>query len=195
MAKEKSKKIKEEKIEKKIVEIGEFTKPKEGVEELPKEEEVKEEILKEEIPKEEAIPTELTPEQIKEKILALVSEIGSRGLTEEERAKFIDDLKFWNGILFNALDLGDNLKTVISQVHIQLTPTKAVLIYTLGTIGSIILLRPDLAKRVFGTKGKVPEVKPIIEKKPVETKPEEGKPTEKIEEGEKIAVIPKEAPI
>jgi len=176
------KKSKEEKIN--VAEIGEFTQPKGDTEE--------EEIPKEEIPTEEPKP-ELTPEQIKEKVIQLISEIGSRGLSEEEKAKFIDDFNFWNGILFNALDIGDNLKSVVSRVHIQLTPTKAVLLYTLGTIGSIILLRPDLSKKIFGGKGKVPEAKPV-EEKPVETKLTETTSVETIEEEEEITTIPKEAP-
>jgi len=184
MPKEKSK---EEKIN--IAEIGEFAQPKDGVEteELSNEEE-REEIPEGEMPKEE-VKTELTPEQIKEKIIHLISEVGSRGLSEEEKAKFIDDFNFWNGILFNALDIGDNLKGVIDRVHIQLTPTKAVLFYAIGTIGSIILLRPDLSKKIFGGKGKAPEVK-SAEIKSTETTPM----ATMAEEEEEITEIPKEAP-
>jgi hypothetical protein len=151
----------EEKMEEKVAKIGEFATPKEGApEEIPPE---AEEIPEGEVPPEEEVPKEeikITPEELKEKLLNLVSEVGSKGLTEEEKKKFIDDFKFWNEILFNALDIGDNLKNTLEKVKVQLTPTKAVVIYVLGTIALIFALRPDLAKKVFGKKEKSKEQKP-----------------------------------
>jgi hypothetical protein len=168
-----------------VAEIGEFAEPKEEIsEEIPKEERVSEEeipTIEEELPKEEI---KITPEELKEKLISLVSEVGAKELTEEEKKKFIDDFKFWNEILFNALDIGDNLKNTLEKVKVQLTPTKAVVIYILGTIALIFALRPDLAKKIFGKKEK-PEEKPPEEvsletpkEEKVEEKPkEETKPS------------------
>ena len=175
---------KNKKIEDKIASIGNYVSPKVEGKEIPPEEEVKEETPPTEAPTEEIPPKEkfeeLTPEQLKEKIIKLVSEIASRGLTEEERQKFIDDFKFFNGVLFELLDISNSLKGILSKTP-TLTPGQALLAYFGGTAILLILLRPDLQTKIFKTKPK-PETKPP--KKPIEeTSPE-------IMEGE----IPKKAP-
>ena len=81
------KRKKQANLENKIAQIGNYVSPKEGA--LP-EEEVKEEIPSEVPPEEgptEEKPEELTPEQLKEKIIKLISEVSSRGLSEEEKIK------------------------------------------------------------------------------------------------------------
>jgi len=181
---------KNKKIEDKIASIGDYVSPKESKEISPKKPE--KEIPKEEKPPEEEIPTEeikekleeLTPEQLKEKIIKLVSEVTSRGLTEEERQKFIDDFKFWNGTLFELLDIGNHLKTIAGRTSLTLTPGQALLIYLGLTGGLVVLLRSDLQQKIFKTK---PKERPPKEKPP-EEKPGEA-PLETIEGG-----IPKEAP-
>ena len=161
-------------IDEKIAQIGDYVSPKVEGEEVPLEEEVKEETPPTEAPTEEIPPKEkfeeLTPEQLKEKIINLVSEIASRGLTEEERQKFIDDFKFWNGTLFELLDIGNHLKTIAGRTSFTLTPGQALLSYLGGTAVLLVLLRPDLQQKIFKTKPK-PEAKPP--KKPIEeTSPE-----------------------
>ena len=176
---------KKKSIENRIAQIGNYVSPKVEGEEVPPEEEVKEEIPSTEIPPKEKLE-ELTPEELKEKIVKLISEVGSRGLTEEEKTKFIEDFKFWNGVLFELLDISNNLKGILSKAHPTLTPGQALLVYFVVTGGLIVVLRPDLQARLFKTKPK-PETKPP-------EKPVEEVPTKIVEEGEKITKIPKEAP-
>jgi len=161
-------------IDEKIAQIGDYVSPKVEGEEVPPEEEVKEEIPPTEAPPKETPPIEklkeLTPEELKEKIVKLVSEVGSRGLTEEEKIKFIGDFKFWNGALFELLDIGNNLKTIAGRTSLTLTPGQALLIYLGLTGGLVVLLRSDLQQKIFKTKPK-PEAKPP--EKPIEeTSPE-----------------------
>jgi len=173
------------KIEEKIATIGQFTKPKDPTEEVKKTEvpeketkEVPEEETRGVPPVEEKLKLEgLTPEQIKERILKLVTEVASRGLSEEEKIKFIGDFEFWNGILFEILDIGNNLKGVLGQTSFTLTPGQALLTYLIGTGTLVVLLRPDLSAKLF--KKKV-EVKPVRKK--------EKKPKEKLEKKEKPEV-------
>ena len=180
---------KKKSIENRIAQIGNYVSPKVEGEEVPPEEEVKEEIPSTEIPPKEVPPTEklkeLTPEELKEKIVKLISEVGSRGLTEEEKIKFIEDFKFWNSALFELLDIGNNLKTIAGRTSFTLTPGQALLVYLGGTAILLVLLRSDLQAKIFKTK-------PKTETKPPE-KPIEEAPT-KIVEGEEITKIPKEAP-
>jgi len=175
-------------IDEKIAQIGDYVSPKVEGEEVPPEEEVKEEIPPTEAPPKETPPIEklkeLTPEELKEKIVKLVSEVGSRGLTEEEKIKFIEDFKFWNGTLFELLDIGNHLKTIAGRTSLTLTPGQALLIYLGLTGGLVVLLRSDLQQKIFKTK---PKERPPKEKPP-EEKPGEA-PLETIEGG-----IPKEAP-
>jgi hypothetical protein len=161
-----------------VAKIGDFATPKEGVfEEIPEGIEEAEEIPEGETTEEQPQPT-ISPEELKEKLIALISEAGSKGLSEEEKKKFIDDFKFWNGILFNFLDIGNNLGTTLEKVKLKLTPGKAVVLYVLGTSALLFALRPDLAGKVFGKKKK-PEEKPP--EKPIEEVPPET-PKEIVEE-------------
>lgn len=169
MPKEKTKKTKGDP---KIAKIGEFAEKKED-EEIPKEEKEEKKEPEVEAPEGEEISKELTPEEIKEKVLQLISEIGSRGLTEEQKAKFIENFTFWNGIIFNIFDVGENLKKTISKVHIELTPLKATLLYFASTITLITFLRPDILNKILGKK----ETTSTIEVKKSEEKPVEEKPT------------------
>jgi len=181
---------KKKNFEDKIATIGDYVSPKVEGEEVPPEEEVKEEVPPTEAPPKEVPPVEklkeLTPEELKEKIVKLISEVGSRGLTEEEKIKFIEDFKFWNGALFELLDIGNNLKTIAGRTSFTLTPGQALLAYFGGTAVLLVLLRPDLQAKIF-------KMKPKAETKPPE-KPIEKTPTKIVEEGEKITKIPKEAP-
>ena len=177
-------------IDEKIAQIGDYVNPKVEGEEVPPKEEVKEEIPPTEAPPTEIPPkeklAELSPEEIKEKIVKLISDIGSRGLTEEEKIKFIDDFRFWNGALFEILDISNSLKGILSKTP-TLTPGQALLAYFGGTAILLILLRPDLQTKIFKTKPK-PETKPP--KKPIEEAPPiEETPPETLEGG-----IPKKAP-
>jgi len=171
----------------KIAGIGEFVKPKEEEEKIKvekkrkKEEKVEEETeetKEEEVKEEEPITKEQTPEQIKEKIVKLVSEVASRGLTEKEKKKFLDDFNFWNGTLFEILDIGNNLKTILGQTSITLTPGQALIGYLVGTGALMILLRPDLQARLFKQKP--------LEKKPDKENLKEELPIVEIVEEEKI---------
>jgi hypothetical protein len=163
----------EEEVEEKVAKIGEFVAPKEGApEEIPPE---AEEIPEEEVPLEEA-PKEISPEELKEKLISLLSEAFSRGLSEEEKKKFVDDFKFWNELLFNFLDIGDNLGSVLEKAKVQLTPGKAVALYAIGTGALLFALRPDLLKKIV-RKGKPeeqkpPETPPSPKEEKVEQKPE-----------------------
>ena len=179
---------KKKSIENRIAQIGNYVSPKVEGEEVPPEEEVKEEIPSTEIPPKEKLE-ELTPEQLKEKIVKLVSEVGSRGLTEEEKIKFIGDFKFWNGALFELLDIGNNLKTIAGRTSFTLTPGQALLAYLGGTAVLLVLLRSDLQQKIFKTKPK-PEAKPP--EKPVEEAPTEI--VEKIPKEMEVGSIPKKAP-
>ena len=176
---------KKKNFEDKIATIGDYVSPKVQGEEVPPEEEVKEEVPPTEAPPEEAPPVEklkeLTPEELKEKIVKLISEVGSRGLTEEEKIKFIEDFKFFNGVLFELLDISNNLKGILSKAHPTLTPGQALLVYFVVTGGLIVVLRPDLQAKLFKKK---PEVKPVEKEEVKEEKPPE----------EEITKIPKEAP-
>jgi len=191
---EKDTKSKKKKIEDdKIAAIGDFVEPKEEGQEkenekLPEGEEIPEEELKEQ-------PTEISAEDLRERIIGLVSEIASRGLaTDEEKAKFIDEFKFWNNSLFGLLNVGDNLKGMLEKAKIELSPGKALAIYILGTAALVVLLRKDLSTKLFKikTQEKTPEAT-----KPVSTTvTNQPEPLSKkiIEEGEEIEEIPKEAP-
>jgi len=116
-------------IEEKIAQIGEFAIPKEEGEKEEKGGKKDEETpLEEETPSAEKFE-ELSPEEIKEKILNLISNIASQGLTEEEKENFINNFKFWNGILFEILDIANHLKTFGGRMPLGLTPGRAFLIY------------------------------------------------------------------
>jgi hypothetical protein len=163
----------EEEVEGKAAKIGEFATQKEGApEEIPPE---AEEIPEEEVPPEEA-PKEISPEELKEKLISLLSEAFSRGLPEEEKKKFVDDFKFWNELLFNFLDIGNNLGSVLEKAKVQLTPGKAVAIYAIGTGALLFALRPNLLQKI-AKKGKPeeqkpPETPPPPKEEKVEQKPE-----------------------
>jgi hypothetical protein len=180
------KKNSKEEIEPKIAKIGDFATPKEGVsEEIPEGTEGAEEIPERETTEEQPQPT-ISPEELKEKLIALISEAGSKGLSEEEKKKFIENFKFWNEILFNALDIGNNLGTTLEKVKVQLTPGKAVAIYAIGTGVLLFALRPNLLEKIRkkGKPEEKPPEKPIEEvssetpkEEKVEEKPEETKPS------------------
>ena len=180
-------------IDEKIAQIGDYVSPKVEGEEVPPKEEVKEEVPPTEVPPTEIPPkeklAELTPEEIKEKIVKLVSDIGSRGLTEEEKIKFIENFKFWNSALFELLDIGNNLKTIAGRTSFTLTPGQALLAYLGGTAVLLVLLRPDLQQKIFKTKPK-PEAKPP--EKPIEEAP--TKIVKETSPGIMEGGIPKKAP-
>jgi hypothetical protein len=166
----------EEEVKGKVAKIGEFATPKEEApEEIPPE---AEEIPEEEVPLEEA-PKEISPEELKEKLISLLSEAFSRGLPEEEKKKFVDDFKFWNELLFNFLDIGNNLGSVLEKAKVQLTPGKAVALYAIGTGALLFALRPNLLQKI-AKKGKPEEQKPPETPPPSKEEPKvEEKPENK----------------
>jgi len=138
------------KIKDKIAEISDFVSQKDG-EDIPGEVKAEEQKTEEKASFDKAGEgiDELTPEQLKEKIVKLVSDIVSQGLPEEEKTKFIDNFKLWNGIAFDVLDISNHLKTVVGQTSFKVTPGQALLIY-LGITGILVVsLRPDLQNRIF----------------------------------------------
>lgn len=149
----------------KTASIGEFAELKPEEE---REEKVKEETKQEEAPKQEQeapkTSPELTPEQLKEKILSLVSEVSSRGLTEEEKKKFIEDFKFWNGTMFELLEIGNHLQALVGKTSIKLSPTHALLLYAGATVGCVVLLRKDFQDKIFKSKPNPEEQKYVEEK-------------------------------
>lgn len=183
MPKEKNKLISE-----KIAKIGEFCEPKPEAEIPQKEETQKEEKQEQETSKQEIPPLEgKSPEEIKERIVKLISEISSRGLSEEEKTKFINEFTFWNSSLFELLDIGNSLKSVINKIP-SLSPGQALAVYAAGTAGLVVLLRKDLSNKIFKTKQ--PETKSIKNKE--EIKQEEKIPSD--DEGLEGEGIPKYAP-
>lgn len=151
-----------ERLKEKLAKIGEFVEEKTeeekpetspSEEEAPKEETPSEEVPPEEIPK---VPPEVELQKIREKILKLFAEIGSRGLKEEERQKFLDDFNYWDGVLYDILDIGNNFQQLLGKTQLKVSPVQAVLIYLVGSIALIVLLRKDLQERLF-KKQKPPE--------------------------------------
>jgi len=176
----KEEEIKEEGIKEKVAKIGEFATPNPNGEIPPENEKIpnseippeNEKIPNSEIPPEEK-PKGISPEELKEKVIFLLSEAFSRGLPEEEKKKFTENFKFWNELIFNFLDIGNNLGSVLEEAKVKLTPTKAVTLYTVGTLALVFALRPDLIDKITGKRK--PE-----EQKPTETPPpsNEGKVAE-----------------
>jgi hypothetical protein len=149
----------EEEVEEKVAKIGEFATPKEEVpEEIPPE---AEEIPEEEVPPEEA-PKEETLEEIKEHLMKLILPFATFGLPEAEKENFEKTFRYLNGALFEVLNLGKNLDIAFERIKekFNLSPEKAFIIYLLGTIGLVIILRPDLREKIFRKKGKPEEQKP-----------------------------------
>lgn len=107
----------------------------------------------------------VSPDEIKERVAMILSKIASRGLSEEEAKKLEGEFAFWNGLMFEILDIGGNLQSVVGGIHIKLSPMKATLLYAGGTIGLIFLLRPDLLKKKL--------TKQSIESQPVKVESEE----------------------
>ena len=165
------KKNKIEGIEDKIAQIGEFIEPTgEGAEE-PKEElkeepkKIEEPELKAEVEKLKDLP----PEQLKEKVVELLSKVSSYQLSEEERIKFIEQFRFWNGVMFDLLDISNHLKTTVGQASFSLSPWQALLVYLGGTAGLVFLLRPDLQNRIFRKQPSKPPKSEETSFKPEET--------------------------
>lgn len=158
MTRRKKEKIEEEiDIDKNIGPVGEFATPK-PLDEIPKEEfgnddggdggepEIDE-------PKEnQGGIGEIPPDQLREKFQDVIVQIASRGLSEEEKAKLSDNFMFWNGIVWEILDIGDNLKATLQNVHVKMSPTKAMLLYLGGTGAMVFALRPDLLKKLINRK-------------------------------------------
>jgi hypothetical protein len=180
--KRKNRDLKEtEEIEEKVAKIGEFATPKE---EIP-EEEIPEKIQEEEIPEEEIptieeeAPKEKSPEDIKEYWINLFLTFATYGLPETEKESFEKTFRYFNGAIFDVLNLGNNLEVAFKRIKekFNLSPEKAFMIYLFGTIALIVILRPDLRQKIFGKKGKIeeqkpPETPPPPKEEKVEEKPE-----------------------
>ena len=173
----------EEDVEKKVAKIGEFAVPKEGApEEIPPN--------TEEIPETELPPEGETPEtpqginsqELKEKLVSLLAEAFSKGLSEEEKNKFVDNFKFWNELLFNFLDIGDNLSSVLEKAKVQLTPGKALAIYAVGTGALLFALRPDMFKKIGKGKQEQQKSEPVESPSPVENPSTTPTTEEKVEQ-------------
>lgn len=122
-----------------------------------------------------------------ERVLHAVTEIGARGLGEAEKKAFMEEFRFWNGIMFEMLGMGENLKSTIESVHIKMTPMKATLIYGGGTLALVALLRPDIVKNLIAQvkgkkKGPIPDITRTQPQeqtpKPEETVDQDKKPEE-----------------
>ena len=90
--------------------------------------------------------------EIKEKLSILISRIASRGMLEEEKIKFTEEFTFWNDSLFDFLDISNNLKKVMGNSSVSVTPKQSLLIYGVGVIAIILLLRPDIIQNLKGKK-------------------------------------------
>ena len=139
--------------EEKIASIGEFAEPK-NEDDFVDDEFNDEEINNDpgDFPKNDsgvASINNLDPEELKLKVVSILSEIASKGLTEEEAIAFNLNFSYWNSIAFDILDLGGSLKNTLSNAKLKLTPGKAILLYGAATAGLIALMRPDLVKKVI----------------------------------------------
>ena len=174
MPRKKSKKSKKEKDN--IAGIGEFVEEKEGFEDdydpEIEEEKINNDEEKPENPPKDSGLNELDPQELKERIIHIVSEIGGRGLTDEEKERFIGDFSFWNGIIFEFLDIGNNLRSTLGGVKLKLTPVKATLLYLGGTAALVGLLRPDLLKKLVGKKKDIQSATPTPPPPDAEPEPE-----------------------
>ena len=167
-------------IDKNIGPIGDFATPK-PLDEIPKEDlEPKEnEEAEPEIEPEETQGGigEIPPDQLREKFQEIIVQIASRGLSDEEKAKLSNNFMFWNGIVWEILDIGDNLKATLENVHVKMSPTKAMLLYLGGTGAMVFALRPDLLKKlVQRKKGQIVREEPVATP---ETNKENKPPEEK----------------
>lgn len=135
----------------KVASIGEFaTKDPDAPDDAPEIDSPDEggEHEGDEHPPEESRP-EMDTEVLKARVLSIVSQVGSRGLGEKEKEAFIEEFGFWNGIMFEFLDMGGSLKTVMDRTQVKLSPVKATLIYAGGTLALVALMRPDLVKKAI----------------------------------------------
>ena len=152
-------KKKTEEVDESIGSIGEFVEPK-PEDEIP-EEDISSAGEEETVPEGGEQPSspdskvglgDIPPDQIKEKLQHVIVEVATRGLDDDAKAKVSDEFMFWNGIAWELLDMGDNLKSVLNNVHVKMSPTKAMLLYLGGTAAMVFALRPDLLKKVMPRK-------------------------------------------
>lgn len=141
----------------KIARIGEFAERRDGAEEIeemkptPAPAAPKPESDGADAPQPEAapMPSGVPADALKEKLIHVFSEIASKGMTPEEKKALTEDFEFWNGIIFEVLDMGGNLKSTLEGVHLQLSPAKAMLLYAGSTAALIALLRPELVGKLI----------------------------------------------
>lgn len=131
------------KLEDKVVEIEDYLLKEEIQEEGQKKEETKEE--QEEVKEEKQV---VDKEILKERVISIISEMASRGLPEEEKVKFVEEFSFWNERLWELADVGDNLSNILSK-NLTLTPGKSLMVYGIGTVALILLLRKDLLEKIM----------------------------------------------
>jgi hypothetical protein len=155
-------------IDGKIARIGEFVEHK-PESDIPKEESVPnapndEPSFDTSEPSEPSVSPDsaggVSSDQLKEKLTHIISQIGSKGMTAEDQAVFNSDFEFWNGIIFEIVDMGGNLKSTLDGTRLKLSPAKAMLAYAGATGALILLLRPELVGKIInaGKKKKNPIV-------------------------------------
>ena len=112
-------------------------------------------------------------DMLKAHVLSIVTQVGSRGLGEIEKAAFVEEFGFWNGIMFEFLDMGGSLEQVIGKAQMKLSPVKATLIYGGATLGLIAVMRPDLVKKAISSlKPKKPGSTIVRVEEPIESQPQ-----------------------
>ena len=141
----------------KIARIGEFAERREGAEEIeemkptpaPPAPEPGSDSADAPKPEAEPMPSGVPADALKQKLIHVFSEIASKGMTPEEKKALAEDFEFWNGLMFEILDMGGNLKSTLEGVHLQLSPAKAMLLYAGSTAALIALLRPELVGKLI----------------------------------------------
>lgn len=90
--------------------------------------------------------------EIKIKIIEVIGKIGTKGLDEDKKAEFKKEFEEWDEILFDVLDIGEQISKATGGKKIEMSPPQAIITFLVLSISLIILLRPDLQKKIFSSK-------------------------------------------